>query len=141
MRASSGSLTALVLLSLLLGTGLLLAGCTASAPGQGSPPGGAAVTPAVPSYVVYIPGNDHGTVLLVGRSTCPHCQQTKTLLADMKVGYYWVDLDTLDQAQTADVLSSLNMCGQVDFVPILVIHGKPPCIIGYNETLIRGALG
>jgi hypothetical protein len=34
-----------------------------------------------------------------------------------------------------------GLCGQVDYVPILVINNRQPCIIGYNETQIREALG
>ena len=56
--------------ALLLAAGLLfLAGCTATAP-----QGGAAPTPAgLQSKMVHVTGNDHGVILLVGRSTCPWC--------------------------------------------------------------------
>ncbi|HVN66038.1 MAG TPA: glutaredoxin domain-containing protein [Methanomicrobiales archaeon] len=97
--------------------------------------------PSVPSYVEYVPGADHGVVLLVGRSTCPHCQEDKKLLGEMNVGYYWVDLNTLDQANTTQVLNAISFCGDLSAVPILIINNRPPCIIGYNATRIRGALG
>jgi glutaredoxin len=119
---------------------LLLAGCLGAAPpGQVSqqtvtPP------PAVPSYMVHVAGNNHGVVLLVGRSTCPWCMKTKALLANLSVDYYWIDLATLDQAETAQVMDALRVCGQVSSVPILVINGEG-CIIGYNETQIREAIG
>jgi glutaredoxin len=118
---------------LLLGAGLLfLAGCTAAAP---APAG-------VPAYAVHVAGNSHGTVLLIGRSSCPHCRDTKTLLANLNVDYYWVDLDSLDQADTNQLIPDMKgLCGQVDYVPILVINNRQPCIIGYNETQIREALG
>ena len=105
------------------------------------PPSPPAAASTVPSYMVYVPGNDHGNVLLVGRSSCPHCQDTKRLLANLSVGYYWVDLDSLDQVNTMEIFSRLKFCGQLDFVPILVINNSPPCIIGFNETRIREALG
>jgi glutaredoxin len=89
--------------------------------------------------MVYVPGNDHGVVLLVGRSSCPHCQDTKKLLANLSVGYYWVDLDRLDEANTTQVIGAVSFCGQVNAVPILVINNKPPCIIGYQEDAIRRA--
>ena len=94
----------------------------------------------VPAYVEYVPGADHGVVLLVGRSTCPHCQDEKKLFAEMNVGYYWVDLNTLDEANTTRVLSAISFCGDLSSVPILIINNRPPCIIGYNETVIRGTL-
>ena len=126
--------TALMLLGLLaLGAVLGLAGCMATAPS----------TPAasLPSYVVHVPGNNHGSVLLVGRASCPHCADAKKLLANLSVEYYWVDLDGLDEANTTLVLADVKkVCSDVDSVPILIINSNPPCIIGYNETRIREAL-
>jgi glutaredoxin-like protein NrdH len=118
----------------------LLAGCTGttSSPEQGTGP--VVTTPSVPSWVVHVAGNDRGSVLLVGRKTCPWCMKTKELLANMTVDYYWVDLDTLDQAQTAEVMKAVRVCGQTSSVPILVINGER-CIIGFQEAQIRGVLG
>jgi glutaredoxin len=124
----------------LLGTALLLlAGCTGTAPSpdQGSQP--TVTTPAIPSYVVHVPGTDRGSLLLVGRATCPWCMKTKELLGEMAVDFYWVDLDTLDQTETARVMDAVRVCGQVNSVPVLVINGDR-CIVGFNETRIREAL-
>jgi glutaredoxin len=132
MREGAGNLlpASLLMAVLVLGAGLLLlAGCTAAAPA------------GVPSFAVHVAGNNHGTVLLVGRSSCPHCQATKALLANMNVDYYWVDLDNLGTADTNQVISEVQgLCGQAEYVPILVINNHPPCTIGYNETQIREAL-
>jgi hypothetical protein len=62
------------------------------------------------------------------------------LLADMNVGYYWVDINTLDEANTTQVLNAIGFCGDMSAVPILIINNRPPCIIGYDETRIREAL-
>lgn len=127
-----------------LAAGILLAGCTAPVPDGGQGPGQPTVTtttPAgLPSYLVHVPGEDHGTVLLIGRSNCPWCLRTKDLLANLSVGYYWVDLNTLDEAETAEVINSLGMCGQLESVPVLVINNQPPCIVGFQEERIREAL-
>jgi len=133
--ASSPRVPARALLCLLaLGAVLsLLAGCTSNAPQapQGS---------NLPSYMVHVAGaNDRGSVVLIGRSTCPWCQKDKALLANLSVDYYWVDLNNLDDAQTSQVISSVKFCGETNAVPILVIHGQE-CIVGYNETRIREAL-
>jgi glutaredoxin len=89
--------------------------------------------------MVHISGTDRGTVLLIGRSTCPWCLKTKELLANLSVGYYWIDLNTLNEAQTAEVLDAVRVCSQTNSVPLLLVNGR--CIIGYEEEQIREALG
>ena len=116
---------------------LLLAGCTALAPV--APP--AATRPEVPSFMEHVAGQDRGLVLLVGRSTCTWCLETKKLLANLKVDYYWIDLNTLDEANTTVVMEAVKVCGQVNSVPILVINNRAPCIIGFQEAQIRSVLG
>lgn len=142
MRGSaSGSGSARILIcALLLAAGLLLlAGCTAA-----SPSGGAATTPTpagVPAYAVHVAGSENrGVIILIGRSTCPFCQETKALLANLSVDYYWVDLNTLDQTQIDQVISSVKICSDTSHVPILLINGEK-CIIGYQEEQIREAVG
>ena len=126
---------------LVLAAGLVLfAGCTGTAPGGQGQPSVAATTPSLPSYMVLVPGNDKGSVILVGRSTCPWCQKTKALLANLSVSYYWIDLNNLDQAQSNEVMSALTVCSDTSAVPILVINGQK-CIVGYQEDQIREALG
>ena len=147
MRGAASALVRVPVLFCLivLATGiLLLAGCTATAPagGQGSQPAtGSVTTPAgIPPYMVHVAGSENrGAIILVGRSTCPWCQKTKALLANMSVDYYWVDLNILDQAETAEVMSSLKICNDTSAVPILVINGQT-CIIGYQEEKIRQAV-
>ena len=116
---------------------VLLAGCITAPPGgQGQP----AVTPGIPSYVQHMPGAvDRGSVLLVGRSSCPHCQNAKKILANLSVDYYWIDSDTLDQANSTKVLQAVSVCSDTSYVPMLVVRGEK-CVIGDNETEIRSAL-
>ena len=137
-RAASGSGSGRILIcALFLAAGLLLlAGCTATAP-----QGGAAPTPAgLQSKMVYVGGNDRGAIVLIGMSTCPWCIKTKALLENMSVGYWWIDLNTLNETESAGVLSATqNLCGQGGSVPRLVIRGER-CIVGYNETMIREAV-
>jgi len=130
----------LICLLLLTAGVLLLAGCMASAPSGGAAPAPTLTPTGVQSKIVHVTGNDRGVILLVGRTTCPWCLKEKELLANMTVDYYWVDLNTLDQAETAQVMDSIKVCGETSAVPILVINGKT-CIIGYQEAQIRGALG
>jgi glutaredoxin len=90
--------------------------------------------------MVHIAGQDRGVILLVGRSTCPWCMKTKALLANLSVGYYWIDLNTLNPAQTTEVISSLKICSDTSAVPILIIDNQR-CIVGYQEDKIREAVG
>lgn len=114
---------------------LLLAGCTATTPSSGAAP-----TPSgLQSKIVHVTGNDRGTLLLIGRSTCPWCMKEKELFANLSVDYYWVDLNILDGAETAKVIADIKVCGQASSVPILVINGQK-CIIGYQEEQIREVL-
>ena len=123
---------ALVLLALCaLGAVLVLPGCMASAP---------STTPALPSYVVHVPGGTvRGLVLLVGRSDCPHCQNAKAILANLSVDYYWIDLKTLDQANTTEVMRAVTACKDTRYVPMLVVNGAK-CVVGDDEQQIREAL-
>jgi glutaredoxin len=138
--ASGPGSTCTLVCALLLAAGLLfLAGCTANAP-----PGGAAPTPTPASTglwskIVHVPGNDHGVILLIGKSTCPWCAKDRELLANLSVGYYWVDLNILDENETAEVMSALKICSDTSAVPILVINGEK-CITGYQEEQIREAV-
>jgi len=131
-----------VLLFAVAAAALLLAGCTGIAPtGQAAPPATAAVTtPAgLPSYMEHVAGANRGVIVLVGRETCPWCQKDRALLANLSVDYYWVDLNSLDANETAQVMAAVKVCGQTTSVPILVINGRQ-CIIGYQEAQIREAL-
>jgi glutaredoxin-like protein NrdH len=132
--AASGSGSARILIcALLLAAGLIfLAGCTATAPSGGAATG-------VQSKIVHVTGNDRGTLLLIGRSTCPWCMKEKELFANLSVDYYWVDLNILDEAETAQVIADIKVCGQTSSVPILIINGQK-CIIGYQEEQIREAV-
>jgi glutaredoxin-like protein NrdH len=138
-QATGLVLPGLVSLALVL-VFLLFAGCTATTPSPAPGTTPAVTAPAVPSYMVHVAGNNRGVVLLVGRVTCPWCMKTKELLANMSVDYYWIDLNTLDEANTTTVMQAIRVCGQTSSVPILVIDGQK-CIIGYQEAQIREALG
>ena len=88
----------------------------------------------------HVPGKKGPYIMLYALSTCPWCQKTKELLANLSVDYYWIDLNTLDQANTTQVLGALKACGQVNSVPIILINGDT-CIVGFQEEKIREVLG
>jgi glutaredoxin-like protein NrdH len=111
-----------------------------TAPSAVAGTGPAVTTPTgVQAKMVHVTGENHGLVILVGRTTCPWCMKTKELLANMSVDYYWIDLNLLDGAETAQVLEAVKVCGQTNSVPILLINGDT-CILGYQEEQIREAL-
>jgi glutaredoxin len=130
----------LLCLVVLAAAGLILfAGCTTS-PGGGQGQPAVTATPVVPSYVVHVPGgSNRGLVLLVGRSDCPHCRNAKAILANLSVDYYWIDLLTLDQANTSEVLKAVSVCKDTRYVPMLIVNGEK-CVVGDNEQQILEAL-
>jgi glutaredoxin len=90
--------------------------------------------------MVHVPGSDHGLILLVEMSTCPHCASTRALLDQLGVDYWYIDLNTLTSTEVAEVFSSINpLCGQGTDVPRLVIRGET-CIVGDKQEAIREAL-
>jgi len=138
--SKSGSARILICALFLAGGLLFLAGCTAMSPqGGGAAPTSTPTSSGLQSKIMHVTGNDHGVILLIGRSTCPWCMKEKELFANLSVDYYWVDLNVLDQAETAQVMDSIRICGQTGSVPILVINGEK-CIIGYQEEQIREAV-
>jgi glutaredoxin len=130
---------ALIGILLLAAALLFLGGCAASSPSGVTTPTATPTLSALQSKIVHVAGIDRGVILLVGRSTCPWCTKDKELLANLSVDYYWVDLNILDEAETAEVMDSIRVCGQTGSVPILVINGEK-CIIGYQEEQIREVL-
>jgi len=126
---------ALLLAAVLL---LLLAGCTILTSSGGAVP--AQAPSGIQSRIVHVSGEDRGVLILVGRSTCPWCMKDKSLLTNLSVDYFWIDLDSLNETETAVVMDSIRVCGQMNELPVLVINGQR-CIIGYQEAKIREALG
>ena len=90
--------------------------------------------------MVYIEGKDKGNIVLYALSTCVWCKETKKLLTELGVDFHYIYVDLLDEDEIEKVLDEVKHHNPVCSFPTLVIDDKT-CIVGYNEGMIREALG
>jgi len=72
-------------------------------------------------------------------STCSHCKATKKLLNDCAVKYEFTDVDLLSGEERAAVIADVRKLNPQCSFPTIIIGDK--VIVGFNEKLIREALG
>ncbi len=87
-----------------------------------------------------VTGKDLGDVFIYTLSTCGWCRKVKTLLNDLGVEYCYVDVDLEEGEEREKVTGDLTRWNPRLSFPTIVINGEK-CIIGFNETSIREALG
>ena len=90
--------------------------------------------------MVYIEGEEKGNIVLYALSTCVWCKKTKKLLTELGVDFHYVYVDLLEEDKMKKVLDEMKHHNPVGSFPTLVIDDKT-CIVGYNEGMIREALG
>ncbi len=90
--------------------------------------------------MVYIEGKDKGNIVLYALSTCVWCKETKKLLTELGVDFHYIYVDLLEEDEIEKVLDEVKHHNPVCSFPTLVIDDKT-CIVGYNEGMIREALG
>jgi len=72
-------------------------------------------------------------------STCSHCKATKKLLNDCAFKYEFTDVDLLSGEERAAVIADVRKLNPQCSFPTIIIGDK--VIVGFNEKLIREALG
>lgn len=72
-------------------------------------------------------------------STCGHCRATKKLLNDCAIKYEFTDVDLLSDEEKQAVIQEIFKLNPQCSFPTIIIGDK--VIVGFNETLIREALG
>jgi len=90
--------------------------------------------------MVHIEGEDKGKIILYALSTCVWCKKTKKLLTELGVDFHYVFVDLLEEDEKEKVLDEMKLHNPACSFPTLVFDDKT-CIIGYNERMIREALG
>ena len=90
--------------------------------------------------MVHIEGEDKGKIILYALSTCVWCKKTKKLLTELGVDFHYVFVDLLEEDEIEKVMDEMKLHNPVCSFPTLVFDDKT-CIIGYNERMIREALG
>jgi glutaredoxin-like protein NrdH len=87
----------------------------------------------------HIAGKNMGDVKVYALSTCPWCKKAKTLLNDMGVEYYFVDVDLLTGEEREKTIGTVKKWNPSVSFPTIVINDSKS-IIGFKEDEIRGAL-
>jgi len=88
----------------------------------------------------HIEGEEKGKIMLYALSTCVWCKKTKKLLIELGVDFHYVYVDLLGENKKEKVLDEMKHHNHACSFPTLVIDDKT-CIVGYNERMIREALG
>ena len=83
-----------------------------------------------------IEGEKGHHVVLYALSTCPECQKTKDLLAELHVEYYCEDADLLADSARRDVIADVERWNPKRSFPTIVIDNNR-CIIGYKSNELR----
>ena len=94
---------------------------------------------ALEQHKNHVSGKKKGDVLLYALSTCGWCRKTKNLLDELGVEYDYIFVDQLDQDSRKEAIENLKTWNPNRTFPTMVINNER-CIIGYQESGIRGAL-
>jgi glutaredoxin len=90
------------------------------------------------SGIYHVHGDNKGFVMLYALSTCVWCKKTKSLLEQMKIDYFFVDVDLLEDKEKTETKNELKRWNPDCTFPSLVI-GRESCIVGFDEEKIRDA--
>ena len=87
----------------------------------------------------HVEGENKGHVMLYALSTCGWCKRTKGLLEDMKVDFYYTEVDLLHGAERAEAIDAIKKWNPRCSFPSLV-YNDSQCIIGFDEAKIKEIL-
>lgn len=86
----------------------------------------------------HVAGENKGHVVLYALSTCGWCKKTKGLLKDLKVEFYYIDVDQLKGEERTEAMEALKKWNPRCSFPSLVLNDSQ-CIIGFDEIRIKEA--
>jgi glutaredoxin-like protein NrdH len=89
--------------------------------------------------VEHVDGNDRGDILLYALSTCQWCRKTKDLLTELGVAFDYIYVDLLEGRELETTLDEVKQYNPRCSFPTLIIGER--CIVGFQEKVIREALG
>ncbi len=84
----------------------------------------------------HIEGTDKGRVVLYALSTCQWCEKTKKLLNELKVDYYYIDVDLADEKDQQEIVEEIKKYNPACSFPTLVLNDSDS-IIGFDEEKIK----
>ena len=88
--------------------------------------------------IYHVQGDKKGFVMLYALSTCGWCKKTKSLLEQMNIDYFFVDMDLLEDPERSETKNELKRWNPDCTFPSLVID-QESCIVGFDEQKIRDA--
>ncbi|MCX5836645.1 MAG: glutaredoxin family protein [Deltaproteobacteria bacterium] len=88
--------------------------------------------------IYHVQGDKKGFVMLYALSTCVWCKKTKSLLEQMNIDYFFVDMDLLEDPERSETKNELKRWNPDCTFPSLVID-QESCIVGFDEQKIRDA--
>jgi glutaredoxin-like protein NrdH len=86
--------------------------------------------------IYHVQGDKKGFVMLYALSTCVWCKKTKSLLEQMNIDYFFVDMDLLEEPERSETKNELKRWNPDCTFPSLVID-QESCIVGFDEQKIR----
>jgi glutaredoxin-like protein NrdH len=84
----------------------------------------------------HVEGRNSGRIKLFALSTCVWCKKTKRLLGELGIGYDYVDVDLLNQADNATAREEIVRWNPRCSFPTIVVDDTR-CIAGFDEAEIR----
>ena len=88
----------------------------------------------------HVEGKENKKLILYTLSTCIWCKKTKEFLRELNVGYDYVEVDLLEQAEKDKVMEEIKKFNPRCSFPSLVVDGSN-CIVGFDEQKIKEAVG
>jgi len=85
----------------------------------------------------HVEGNDRGRIVIYALSTCVWCHMTKSLMKELGVAYFFVDVDTLEGPEKDQAKADIKRWNPAGSYPTIVIDDRE-AISGYDEAEIRG---
>lgn len=88
----------------------------------------------------HVEGKNVGNVVLYALSTCVWCRKTKTLLNELGVDYYYIDVDRLDGDERQQVMAEVGKWNPKRSFPTIVVN-ESSVIVGFDEPKINEFAG
>ena len=84
----------------------------------------------------HVSGTKKGDVLLYALSTCQWCRKTKELLNELKIDYYYIDVDLVTGDDQKELIEDIKKYNPACSFPTMVINERDS-IVGFDEDKIR----
>ncbi len=84
----------------------------------------------------HVLGIKKGDVLLYTLSTCQWCRDTAKLLNELKIDYYYINVDMITSNDQKELIEEIKRYNPACSFPTMVINERES-IVGFDEEKIR----